>query len=51
MSSFRERTCFAALLGAGAILTAPGVFIWLSGLRPMLVSQPNNAVAAATQLR
>ena len=50
MSSFRERTRFAVLLAAGAILTVAGLSIWVSGLNPMLLGQPNTAVAATTEL-
>ncbi len=50
MSSFRERTRFAALLAAGAILTVAGLSIWVSNINPMLLGQSNTAVAATTQL-
>lgn len=50
MSSFGERTRFATLLAAGAILTVAGLSLRVSSINPMLLGQPNTAVGATTQL-
>jgi hypothetical protein len=50
MSIFGERTRFAALLAAGAILTVAGVALRVGSLDPMLLGELNDAVGAVTQL-
>jgi hypothetical protein len=50
MSIFGERTRFAILLAAGAILTVAGVSMRLSSINPMLLGELNDAVGATTQL-
>ena len=50
MSIFGERTRFATLLAAGAILAVAGVSMRLSSFDPMLLGQPNMAEGATTQV-
>jgi hypothetical protein len=50
MSSFGDRTRFATLLAAGAILTVAGVSARVSSINPMLLGQRNTVVGATTQL-
>jgi hypothetical protein len=50
MTSFGERTRFATLLAAGAILIVAGLSIRVSSLSPLLLGEVNDVVGASTEV-